>query len=245
MDPLELFEQEKRERIARQGADAPLRQLTREWFDRSCTHKYSYNFTWLGIPIIQYPQDILALQEILWRVRPELVIETGVAHGGSLILSASVLEMLGEGGQVVGVDVDIRPHNRRAIEAHPLMKRIVLLQGSSVAAETIDKVSALARDKSRVVVILDSNHTHAHVSEELRAYSTFVRRGGYLVVYDTVIEDMPADAFPDRPWGPGNSPKTAVQEFLKHNDRFEVDSELEAKLLITVGPSGYLRCVKD
>jgi cephalosporin hydroxylase len=245
MDPLELFKQEGQARIAAQAADRTLRDLTRAWFDRSCAHKYSYNFTWLGVPIIQYPQDIVALQEVLWRTRPQLVIETGVAHGGSLVFSASMLQLMGGDGRVVGVDIDIRAHNRRALEAHPLKDRIDLVEGSSIAPATVERVEQLAKGRSPVVVILDSNHTHAHVAEELRLYSKFVGKGSYLIALDTAIEDMPADAFPDRPWKPGNSPKTAVKEFLLTTDRFEVAEEIDAKLLITVAPGGYLRCVKD
>lgn len=244
MNPREVFEQEKCEMIARQGADEPLRQITREWFEKTCEYKYSYNFTWLGIPIIQYPQDILAMQELVWRIRPELIIETGVAHGGSLILSASLLELIGGSGRVVGIDVDIRPHNRKAIEAHPMMKRITLLEGSSIADETVARVEGIAKGKAPILVILDSNHTHAHVARELEVYSSLVTAGSYLVVFDTVIEDMPGP-FPDRPWGRGNNPKTAVREFLKENDRFVVDSEMESKLLVTVAPEGYLRCVRE
>ncbi len=243
MDPRELFEQQKRTLIAEQGADTALRAATTDWFNKSCAHKYSYHFTWLGIPIIQYPQDILALQEIVWRIRPQLIIETGVAHGGSLILSASLLELIGGPGQVVGIDIDIRPHNRAAIEAHPMMKRITLIEGSSVDPAVVDQVRAIAREKAPIVVILDSNHTHDHVAQELRHYAPLVTNGSYLIVFDTVVDDMPADAFPNRPWGPGNNPKTAVREFLGNSKDFAVDVELESKLLITVAPGGYLRRV--
>jgi cephalosporin hydroxylase len=244
MDPREKFDREKREMIAKQGADDALRGLTRDWFDRTCDYRYSYNFTWLGIPIIQYPQDIVAMQELVWRIRPELIIETGVAHGGSLMLSASILELLGGPGRVVGIDIDIRSHNRQAIEAHPMMKRITLLEGSAISDETFARVEELARGKGPTLVILDSNHTHEHVARELELYSRFVTNGSYLIVFDTVIEDMPGP-FHDRPWGRGNNPKTAVREFLKTTERFVVDTELESKLLITVAPGGYLRCIRD
>jgi cephalosporin hydroxylase len=244
MDPLEAFDLEKRAMIARQGADESLRDVTRDWFNRTCEYKYSYNYTWLGIPIIQYPQDIVALQELVWRIRPELIIETGVAHGGSLVLSASLLELIGGSGRVVGIDIDIRSHNRTAIEAHPMMKRITLIEGSSISDETFTRVEGLASGRSPVLVILDSNHTHDHVARELELYSKLVTTGSYLIVFDTVIEDMPGP-FHGRPWGRGNNPKTAVREFLKTTQRFVVDADLESKLLVTVAPEGYLRCIRD
>lgn len=225
--------------------DARVREITRQWFDETARHRYSYNFTWLGRPIIQYPQDIVALQEIVWSTKPDLIVETGVAHGGSLILSASLLQLLGSDGLVVGVDIDIRPPNRAAIEAHPLAGRIKLIQGSSTSRAVFEQVQAIAVGRSRTLVILDSNHTHEHVLQELELYSSMVHSGSYLVVMDTVIEVMADDAFPDRPWSRGNNPRTAVREFLAHNHRFEVDQEIENKLLITVAPGGYLRCIAD
>ena len=185
------------------------------------------------------------MQEIIWRTRPELIVETGVARGGSLVFFASMLQLIGGSGRVVGVEVDIRPHNRAAIEGHALAKRITLIEGSSVDAAVAQKVGLLARGARSVLVVLDSSHTHEHVAQELELYSPLVRSGGYLLVLDTVVEDLPADLFPERPWGPGNNPRTAVKAFLERNDRFEVDAELEAKLALTVAPGGYLRCVKD
>jgi len=232
-------------RIAGMASDAEIRRLARELFLKSCEYRYSYNFSWLGRPIIQYPQDMVAVQEILWSVRPELVIETGIAHGGSLVLSAAILEIAGGSGQVVGIDVDIRAANRKAIEEHRLAGRIRLLEGSSIDAGTFAAVENLARGKRPVLVILDSSHTHAHVLRELELYAPLVTKGSYIIVMDTVVEDMPKSFFPDRPWGPGNSPKTAVHEFLRRCNRFEIDSETEQKLLLTVAPEGYLRCIKD
>lgn len=233
------------EKITAMAADSDLRALSRKLFLKSCEYRYSYNFTWLGRPIIQYPQDIVATQEIIWRTRPDLIIETGVAHGGSLMLTASILELLGGGGRVIGVDIEIRPHNRAAIEAHPLSRCIDLIEGSSIDPQVFDKVRKLALGCGRVMVILDSNHTHEHVLRELELYSPLVTRGCYLIVFDTVIEEMPEDAFPERPWSRGNNPMTAVREFLSLDDRFEVDGEVESKLLITVAPGGYLRRVRD
>lgn len=231
--------------VTEMAADPEVSSLARRLFLKSCEYRYSYNFTWLGRPIIQYPQDIVAMQEIIWRVKPELIIETGVAHGGGLIFYASMLELIGGAGQVVGIDVDIRQHNRTEIERHPMARRILMIEGSSTDRQVIDRVHAAARGKSRVMIVLDSNHTHQHVLDELEAYSPLVPRGSYAVVFDTVIEDMPQGSFPDRPWDKGNNPRTAVQEFLKRNSRFAIDEEIQSKLLITVAPGGYLKCVKD
>lgn len=243
MGAAEEFEKEKREWAARMARDPEMQSLSRQWFDASARHRYSYNFTWLGRPIIQYPQDILALQQVIWATRPDLIVETGVAHGGSLVFSASMLQLLGGDGKVVGIDIDIRAHNRKAIEEHPLASRIHLIEGSSISETVLEEVRSLARP--RTLVILDSNHTHEHVAKELELYSPLVRAGSYLIVMDTVVEDMPENAFPNRPWGRGNNPKTAVWEFLAYNKRFEVDQELENALMLSVAPSGYLRCIAD
>ena len=225
--------------------DQAVRGLSNVWIRETVRYKYAYNFTWMGRPLIQFPQDMVAMQEIIWRVTPQLVIETGIAHGGSLVYYASLLELLGGEGLVLGIDIDIRQHNRVEIEKHPMAKRIKMIQGSSIDEEIVAEVHGFAKGKSPIVVVLDSNHTHEHVLAELRAYSSLVTKDSFLVVFDTVIEDLPDDFFPDRPWGKGNNPKTAVWEFLKVNDRFEIDKEIENKLLITVAPDGYLKCIKD
>ena len=203
--------------------------------------RYSYNFAWLGCPIIQYPQDIIAMQEIIWGLKPDLIIETGIAYGGSLLFYASMLKLLGNNGHVLGVDINIQTYNSWKIEKHPLYKRIKVIQGSSVDEGIVKRVYDFARGKKQVLVALDSMHTHDHVLRELQLYSPLVTRGSYLVVFDTIIEDLPQNSFPDRPWERGNNPKTAVWEFLKTNDCFEVDERIEDKLLITVASNGYLR----
>lgn len=241
----DLFIAECQESIAKMGQDTSLKEITQDWFLATCQHKYSYNFTWMGRPIIQYPQDMIAMQEVIWQVKPDLIIETGIAHGGSLIYYASLLEMIGGNGKIIGLDIDIREHNRIEIEQHPMFKRIELIEGSSIDPQIVDWVYKAAAGKQEILVVLDSNHTHEHVLAELNFYAKLVTKDSYLVVFDTVIEDMPSEFFPDRHWGRGDNPKTAVWEFLKTNDRFVVDEQLESKLLITVAPNGYLKCIKD
>jgi cephalosporin hydroxylase len=231
--------------IAALKSETDLQALSRVWLRLALEKRYPYNFTWLGRPIIQFPTDILAIQEIIWRTKPDVIVETGIAHGGSLIFSSSMLSLLPGEGRVIGVDIDIRKHNREEIDKHPMGKRITLLEGSSVANDIVAQVTRLVGKGERVLVILDSNHTHEHVLQELQLYSPFVRAGGYLVVLDTIIEDLPADAYPNRPWRKGANPKTAVWEFLRSNDRFRIDRDLEAKLLITGAPDGYLECIKN
>jgi cephalosporin hydroxylase len=243
------FDKEVDERLSGNGQNAALATAASQFTTTSALAKYSYNFSWLGRPIIQYPQDIVAMQELIWQVQPDLIIETGIAHGGSLVFTASMLELNAACGgpadaEVVGIDIDIRAHNRAAIEAHPLFKRITLIQGSSIAPEVVDAVRGKARGRQRVLVSLDSNHTHDHVLAELQAYAPMTSVGSYCIVFDTVVEDLPADMFPDRPWGPGNNPKTAVWDYLKQHPEFEIDQRVDHKLLVSVAPSGYLKRVR-
>ena len=247
----------KRIQAARQQPD--LDRAGVSFMLESIKNKYSYNFAWLGRPIIQYPQDIVAMQELIWQVKPDLIIETGIAHGGSLILSASMLALLDytdavTSGQpldptasyrrVLGIDIDIRSHNCAAIQAHPMAHKIEMIEGSSIAPEIVAQVHEKAKEHDCILVCLDSNHTHDHVLAELNAYAHFTSKGSYCVVFDTIIEDMPAEIFPDRPWGPGNNPKTAVREYLKTHPEFEIDKRVDHKLLISVAPDGYLKRVR-
>jgi cephalosporin hydroxylase len=249
------FGQEVSRRIDAIAHNEHLRVCAGEFLRSSVESQYSYNFAWMSRPIIQYPQDMVAVQELIWNVRPDLVIETGIAHGGSLILSASMLAMLDyceavEAGttldpqksrrRVVGIDIDIRSHNRSAIEAHPLYGLISMVEGSSVDQQVVDEVHRLAAGHETVMVFMDSNHTHEHVMGELNAYAHLVTKGSYCVVFDTFVEDMPPKYFPDRPWDKGDSPKTAVREYLKSHREFEIDKSIDNKLLISVAPDGYL-----
>lgn len=243
------FEAEKMARIEALGKDTAFQDRSRDWLEESMRKSYVYNFSWLGRPIIQNPIDIVAMQEIIWQVKPDLIIETGIAHGGSLIFSASMLELNAACGgpgdaEVLGIDIDIRPHNRKAIEEHPMFKRIAMIEGSSIAPEIVAQVKAKAKEKKRVLVCLDSNHTHDHVLAELEAYAPLTGVGSYCVVFDTFVEDVPADVFNNRPWHPGNSPKTAVWEYLKTHSEFEIDKSIHQKLLITVAPDGYLKRIR-
>lgn len=240
MHPLDLFYEERKKRVAEQGRDERLRLAGREFMRESLRCGYSYNFSWLGRPIIQYPQDLVALQEIIWRVKPRLIIETGIAHGGSIIFSASMLELLGGDGLVLGIDIDIRDHNRPLIEGHPLARRLRLVESGSLDEAAAAEARRLAERGGPVMVILDSDHTHAHVLAEMRLYGPLVTPGGYMVVFDGVVEDFPEAVAPGRRWGPGNSPLSAIWEFLSGTNEFEIDREMEDKLLISAAPSGYL-----
>ena len=253
------FEKQVAERISANGKNIALADASKRFFNESAAVHYSYNFSWQGRPIIQYPQDIVAMQELIWDIKPDLIIETGIAHGGSLIFSASLLALLdmydamasshivdvrSSKRKVLGIDIDIRSHNKQAIEAHPLSSRIQMIQGSSIAPAIIEQVKSIAAGYKTILVILDSNHTHDHVLAELEAYAPLTSIGSYCVVFDTVIEDMPKEMFPDRPWGPGDNPKTAVWKYLETHREFEIDKSIQNKLLITVAPDGYLKRVK-
>jgi cephalosporin hydroxylase len=240
------FKEEVAERISQNGKNRRLRDAALAFTAASTAPKYSYNFSWLGRPIIQYPQDLVAMQELIWSIQPDLIVETGIAHGGSLVFYASLLELNAicggpNDGTVLGIDIDIRAHNRTAIEAHPMFKRISMIEGSSLAPEVIRRATEAAKGKSRVMVCLDSNHTHDHVLAELKAYAALTTVDSYCVVFDTIIEDLPEETYPDRPWGPGNNPKSAVHEFLKTHPEFQIDKSIDHKLLISVAPDGYLK----
>jgi cephalosporin hydroxylase len=251
MDDSEEFERQVRERVEQNLDDAELRAASSTWIRAADRAKYEYNFSWLGLPVIQYPQDLLAMQQLIWELRPRAVVETGVARGGSLIFYASMLELVGGEGRVIGVDIDVRDHNRRRIEAHPLSGRVELVEGSSVEpavlAEVRERVGAgaPAEQAGPVLVCLDSNHSHAHVLAELRAYAPLVRAGSYIVVFDTIIEALEPEGPADRPWSATDNPATATRAFLAECDRFEVDRRFDGQLLITSNPGGFLRCLKN
>jgi cephalosporin hydroxylase len=256
IDPIQSFLAENEKSIKDLCESSELKKITANWFNEVIKHRYTYLFTSLGRPIIQFPQDMVAIHELIWETRPDLIIETGIAHGGSLIHSASMLAILDmcdaieakatidpsqSKRKVLGIDVDIRPHNRQAIESHPLASRIQMIEGSSISQEVIERVRSITHNYERVMVCLDSNHTHEHVLAELQAYAPLVSSGCYCVVFDTVVDDMPDDYFVNRPWGQGNNPKTAVHEYIKTAPDFSIDKNIESKLVITVAPDGYLK----
>jgi cephalosporin hydroxylase len=243
--PMEEFYELKAANIGSLGADAELREISKNWFIRASKRRYSYHFSWLGLPIIQFPQDIVALQEVIWAVKPDAIVETGIAHGGSLVFHASMMALLGGNGIVVGVDIDIRSHNRAAIDEHPLSSRIKLVEGSSIDRDAFKKIEQLVAGRRKLLVILDSLHEADHVLEELRLYQSLVGAGSYIIVLDTIIDDMPAAFSEDKPWTAGRGPKIAVHKFLNENKRFEIDTEFNDKLLISVAPDGFLRCTSD
>lgn len=243
-NPIQEFINERDERIKDFDTNEALKAAASNFNIESNKSQYSYNFSWMGRPIIQYPQDMIAMQELIWEIKPDLIIETGIAHGGSLIYYASLLELIGH-GEVLGIDIDIRSHNKAEIEKHLMFKRIAMIEGSSISEETIEKVKQFAAGKKKIIVTLDSNHTHEHVMDELKLYSPFVSLNSYIVVFDTIVEDLPEGYFSQqRPWGISNNPKTAVHEFLKANDAFEINHSIDNKLLISVAPEGYLKRIK-
>ena len=259
MNPIKAFKDEVKANIQQLADDKDVQALSRIWSRETNAHKYTYNFSWLGRPIIQYPQDMVAMQELIWEVKPDLIIETGIAHGGSLIMNASLLAMLeycdaAEQGEmldpgnprrrVLGIDIDIRAHNRQAIETHPMANRIDMIEGSSIADDVIAQVHDYSKNYENILISLDSNHTHEHVLAELEAYAPLTGKNSYCVVFDTAIEDMPESLFPDNSWGPGDNPKTAVWEYLKSHDEFEINKSIQHKLLITVAPDGYLKRIR-
>lgn len=253
------FANEVAERVNALKQDEKVALAAAEFMLASTPPKYCYNFSWLGRPIIQYPQDIVAMQELIWQIKPDLIIETGIAHGGSLVFSASMLAQLDlceaiEQGvtidpavskrKVLGIDIDIREHNRQAINKHPLRSRIEMIEGSSIDDAIVEQVQAFAKNYQRVLVCLDSNHTHEHVLEELQAYAPLVTQDSYCVVFDTVIEEMPDNMYPDRPWSVGNNPKTAVWQYLQQHPEFVIDDSIHSKLQITVARDGFLRKIR-
>lgn len=242
MNELEQFYLDRSESINFQSNNTELRQKGIDFLVSTGNSKYSYNFSWMGRPIIAYPQDMIAMQEIIWDIKPDLIIEAGIAHGGSLVYYASLLELIGDQGFVLGLDIDIRKHNKDLIEAHPMAKRIQMIEGDSTSLEIANKVYEIAKDKKRILVCLDSNHTHEHVMKELNLYAKLTSIGSYCVVFDSSIEDMPEDwDWGARQWGKGNNPKTALLEFIQTNPNFEIDKSINGKLLISVAIDGYLK----
>lgn len=243
-DPIQSFIDERKQRVDGNGTNKALQRAAADFNVESNKAQYSYNFSWMGRPIIQYPQDMIVMQELIWEIKPDLIIETGIAHGGSLIYYASIMELIGN-GEVLGIDIDIRKHNKLEIEKHPMFKRIKMIEGSAISEETVEAVKKYAEGKQKILICLDSNHTHEHVLQELQFYAPLVSLNSYIVVFDTIVEDLPEGYFSqERPWGISNNPKTAVREFLAANEHFEIDYAIDNKVLISVAPEGYLKRVR-
>ena len=239
------FYDEREKNITSNASNIELQNAKDSFNLHSNLARYSYNFSWMGRPIIAYPQDMIAMQELIWEIKPDLIIEAGIAHGGSIIYYASLLELIGGDGMVLGIDIDIRKHNKDLIESHSMFKRIKMIEGSSVDENVAENVYDIAKNKSRIMVCLDSNHTHEHVLAELELYANLVTVGSYCVVFDTIVEYLPKDyMIGGRPWNPGNNPKTAVDAFLKNNNNFEIEKSIDNKLLISVAPGGYLKRIR-
>ncbi len=257
LDPITLFETECDEESYRQARDKSFVKLSHNWLNKSWQHKYTYHFRWMNRPIIQMPQDILALQEIIWKIKPDLIIETGIAHGGSICLSASLLALLEmeenykkpdldkikKRRKVIGIDIDIRKHNKEKINNHFLSNKIEMIEASSIDLKTFEKVKSISQDYSNILVILDSNHTEKHVLKELKLYGSLVSQNSYCVVFDTIIENMDDDFSKNRPWSKKNSPQSAIEKFLKTNSTFEIDNSLDDKLILSMAPGGFLKKV--
>lgn len=245
MKPLDKFYKDREENIEALSKNQHLKELGKKFVVDTAPAKYSYNFSWMGRPIIAFPQDMIAMQEIIWEVKPDLIIETGIAHGGSIVYYASILELIGEEGLVLGIDIDIREHNRKLIEEHKMSKRIKMIEGSSTSREVFNQVADIAKTKKKVMICLDSNHTHEHVLKELELYAPLTSINSYCVVFDSVVEDFPEDYnWGDRGWGKGNNPKTAIKEFLSKNDNFVSDTKIDSKLVISVAYDGYLKRIR-
>ena len=245
MDPIEEFKQERTAAMTAMRNDAELKQKSVDWMLHSDKYKYTYNFTWMGRPIIKYPQDIQIMQELIWDVKPDLIIETGIAHGGSIIFSSSMMELLGNGGKVIAVDIDIRKHNSDEIKKHPMFKNITMLEGSSIDEGIVNQIAKYAKGFKKVMVVLDSNHSHDHVLRELELYTPLVSLDSYILLPDTFVEFFPKGYVTNRPWDVGNNPYTAMEAFLKTTTDFIKDEAITDKLLITEAlGGGYLKRVK-
>ena len=251
MDAVAQFQKEKEDNIRAMTQDPETKRVAKQFQDQVSNYKYGYYFTWMGRPIIQLPQDMVTLQEAIMTVQPDLIVETGIAHGGSIIFTASMMELLEAycpenpiRREVVGIDIEIRPHNRTAIEAHPMYKRITMLEGSSIDPSIVEQVRRIAAGHQTVMVLLDSCHTHAHVLEELRCYAPLVSKGSYIVAYDTAVEFVDR-SYSDRPWGKGNNPYTAVQAFVAECDAFAVDPRFEEKSVVSSRAAGWVTGVEE
>ena len=242
------FKKQSKAEVNKQSKDKKFINISKKWLLESHRLKYTYHFNWFGIPIIQYPSDIVGVQEIIYKIKPDLIIETGIAHGGSVIFHSTILDMLSQNDKkkrkVVGIDIDIRKHNLKRIKKHYFNKNLILIEGSSIDQKVKKRVYKIAKNKKTIMVILDSNHSSKHVYEELSFYSKFVTKNSYCIVFDTIVEDLPNKFVKNRPWSKGNNPLTAVKLFLKGNKSFKIDNEIDNKLMISSAKNGFLKRIK-
>jgi len=239
------FERLRMDSVLSMSRDRKLLKQARNVLIEADHYYWIHQANWFGEPTLKLPQDMLALQEIIFQTRPKFIIELGVAWGGSLLFYATLMKVLG-GQRVIGVDIympdDLR---QRLADVTEVSDKILLIEGSSIERDTLDRIHEEVNHCLETMVILDSNHTHDHVISELRLYNSLVGKGSYMVCEDTIIESIPEQKHRPRPWGPGNNPKTAVLEFLRENDRFVIDESIDRKLLLTCMPGGFLKCIKD
>ncbi|MGI0526489.1 cephalosporin hydroxylase family protein [Rhizobium giardinii] len=245
-DDRQEFEAHKEEMCLALGKDNDAFRQSVETVVALDKYDYSYLWSFLGVPIIQMPADVMATQEVIWATKPDVIIETGIARGGSMIMMAAMLKLIGK-GKVIGVDIDIRAHNREAIETHPMSPLIELIEGPSTAAETLAKVKASIPAGGSVMVVLDSDHSRDHVLDELRHYGPLVTEGQFLVVADTLLGRVEAAQTPTKRskiWHPGDEPLTALNTYLGETDRFQPDDVINGKLVVSSSPGGYVRCIR-
>ena len=230
------------------GTQEAFSAISQAWLRAGWDTKYVYSFAWMGRPIIQLPEDMIRIQEVIYRIKPDVIIETGVAHGGSLVFYATLCKAM-DRGRVIGIDIEIRPHNRKAIEAHEFFEYVTLVEGDSVDEHVVDTVKSLVDSGEKVIVILDSNHTKQHVLSELRAYSELVSVGSYIVACDGIMENLVGAPRSSEDWS-WNNPKAAAEEFVKENDSFVIEepsfpfNEGIITERVTYWPSAFLRRIK-
>lgn len=236
------FDNERIRLLDSLGENDSLKSQGLDFVNSSNHKKYAYVWNWLGLPVIQMPEDLIKVQEIIFETKPDFVIETGVAWGGSLLFYSSILNSIGH-GDVIGIDITIPEHNRANIMRSIGSERINLIEGSSVSEDIVNKIESIVPKGSKVLLILDSHHTHEHVLAELELWSPLVTSGNYIVVCDTIVEYIEAPADRVRDWGKGNNPATAVNQFLSKNSRFSLDNEYNLKSFTSFHPGGFLQAI--
>ena len=235
------FRSERADWRASLGADDTLRQQGIDLQLAADDHHYTYSWEWLGVPIIRLPDDIVVLQELIWAYRPQRIVETGVARGGSMLLDSSLMTLSGIEPAVLGIDISIFAHTHEALAEHPMSRGVTLLETSSVSDEAVSAARDFLGNAERALLVLDSNHTHEHVLAELRVLAPLLPVGSFILVADTIVEELPQGHYVNRPWDRGNSPLTAANQFLGENPGFVRDTEWSRRALLTEFRDGILR----